>query len=550
MSALSAHKIMKNQLVLRSSLCSLMTIGFFFPHLAYSAPKPPDINISRVGQQIIVNFDPSKDATGYRLYYSKFPTLKRIESIDLGNKTQYKVTLNEKDYYAAAVTSYNLDGESAYSNIEFASLNADLLGGATTIFDESSHAFSSPAPNLPEKELDVHLAGDAEFEQTFVTSPATINPGLGPLFNNTSCEACHPKDGRGAPPEEGGEFDSMFLRISIPGKDTKNCGAPNPVPDFGTQLFQRATFGVTPQAKVIVHYKEETRKFADGEIYKLRTPSYDVTPFKPFPNDIMFSARVAPPVFGRGLMDAIPEATILALADENDRDGDGISGKANYVCHPVTKKRVIGRMGLKANNADSFAQNAGAFHGDIGITSPVFPIDSAANFPQADGKKDDPEITQERLDDVTFYVQTLAVPARRNIGKAGVKKGQILFGLAGCGDCHTPTLKTGVLKDVKEVSNQVIHPYTDMLLHDMGDDLADNRPDHLADGKEWRTPPLWGIGLTQTVHNHTFFLHDGRARNLIEAIMWHDGEGKKSKDYVNALSKEQRDHLVDFLNSL
>lgn len=525
-----------------------LTIGF--PTVYAVPPAAPGISVSSVGTQIIVNLDPMTGADGYRLYYTKFPDLNQIESIDLGNKTQYKTTLDEMHYFAVAVKSYNGDGESDYSNIEFASLNGNLLGGETTVFDESSHAFSTPSPNLDEKGLDLHLAGDFEFEQTFVTAPATVNPGLGPLFNNTSCEACHPKDGRGAPPEEGGEFDSMFLRISIPGTDPENCGGPNPVPGFGTQLFQRATFGVQPQADITVHYQEETRHFADGAAYSLRTPSYDVKPYIPFPEDVMFSPRVAPAVYGRGLMDAISEATILALADENDADGDGISGKANYVCDPVTKKLVIGRMGLKANNADSFAQNAGAFHGDIGITSEILPIDSSTGLPQEDGRQDDPEITRQRLDDVTFYTQTLAVPARRNIGKEAVKKGQLLFGLAGCGSCHVPTLKTGDLKDVKEVSNQVIHPYTDMLLHDMGDGLADNRPDFKADGNEWRTPPLWGIGLTQTVHNHTFFLHDGRARNLMEAIMWHEGEGEASKDYVNNLTAEQRDHLIEFLNSL
>ena len=342
----------------------------------------------------------------------------------------------------------------------------------------------------------------------------------------------------------------MFLRISVLGTNPETCGGPKPVPGFGTQLFQRATFGVQPQADVTVHYTEETRFFTNGEAYSLRTPRYDVIPYIPFPADIMISPRVAPPVFGRGLMDAIPEATILALADEQDADGDGISGKANYVCDPKTKKLVIGRMGLKANNADSFAQNAGAFHGDIGITTPIFPIDTSAGLPQDDGKIDDPELDIQKLEDVTFYVQTLAVPARRNIGKDSVKQGQLLFGLAGCGSCHVPTLKTGELKGVKEVSNQLIHPYTDMLLHDMGDGLADNRPDFKADGKEWRTPPLWGIGLTKTVHNHTFFLHDGRARNLMEAIMWHDGEAEKSKNYVNQLNKEQRDYLIKFLNSL
>lgn len=518
---------------------------------AYAAiPPAPDIKISNIGKQIIVNFDPIIGAEGYRLYYAPFPSISPIQSIEMGTSTQMKVELNEAHYFVVAVKSYNKDGESAYSNLDIASINEALSGGDMSIFDQSSHAYSNPALNLDEEGLETHLSGDAEFEATFVTAPAVINPGLGPLFNNTSCEACHPKDGRGAPPEEGGRFDSMFLRISIPGENADNCGSPQPVPGFGTQLFQDAIFGVQPQADVVVHYSEEIRYFTDGEAYSLRTPSYDVKPYTPFPADIMFSPRVAPAIFGRGLMDAIPEATILALADENDANGDGISGKANYVCHPVTKQKVIGRMGLKANNADSFSQNAGAYHGDIGITTPVFPTDTASGLPQDDGKQDDPELDLETLEDVTFYVQTLAIPARRNIDDDRVKQGLVQFGLAGCGSCHVPTLKTGPLEGVTEVSNQLIHPYTDMLLHDMGDELADNRPDHLADGNEWRTPPLWGIGMTQTVHNHTFFLHDGRARNLMEAIMWHDGEAEKSRDYVKQLSKAERLALIAFLNSL
>jgi hypothetical protein len=254
-------------------------------------PNAPDINVSTVGNQVVVNFDPIPGADGYRLYYAEFPSLSLIQSIDLRSATQFKTTLDEAHYFASAIKSYNKDGESGYSNIEFASLNEDLLGGDITLFDESSHSFSSPAPNLDEKGLDVHLAGDAEFEQTFVTAPATINPGVGPLFNNTSCEACHPKDGRGAPPEEGGKLDTMFLRISVLGTDPDNCDGPKPVPGFGTQLFQRATFGVQPQAEVTVHYKEETRHFTDGEAYSLRTPSFNVTPYTPFPADIMFSPR-------------------------------------------------------------------------------------------------------------------------------------------------------------------------------------------------------------------------------------------------------------------
>ena len=156
----------------------------------------------------------------------------------------------------------------------------------------------------------------------------------------------------------------------------------------------------------------------------------------------------------------------------------------------------------------------------------------------------------ETLENVTFYVQTLSVPARRNTDKTEVRQGQLIFAQAGCGSCHIPTLKTGQFEGVASISNQIIHPYTDMLLHDMGDGLADNRPDFLADGNEWRTPPLWAIGLTEVVHGHTFFLHDGRARNLMEAIMWHGGEAENAKSYVNNLSETERDALVAFLNSL
>lgn len=519
------------------------------PAFSLAVPLAPDINISAVGEQIIVNFDPVDGATGYKLYYAAYPKLSPVYSIDLGTSTSFRSNLNVEDFYAVAVKSYDNSGESGFSNIDVASLNEALSGGDTTLADASTHAFSSPAPNLDEAGLDQHLAGDADFEAVFVTSPAVVNAGLGPVFNQTSCEGCHPKDGRGAPPENGGTFDTMFLRLSIPGKDAIT-GGPVAVEGFGTQLFQKAVFGVQSHADVTVSYAEENKTFADGKAYTLRTPGYDVKPYIQLPDNVMFSPRVAPAVFGRGLLEAVPEATIVALADENDSDGDGISGKPNYVWHPVEKKTVLGRFGLKANNPTLLIQNAGAYHGDIGITSPIFPVDTSAGLPQDDGLQDDPEISMETLENVTFYVQTLSVPARRNTDKLEVRQGQIIFAQAGCGSCHIPTLKTGEFEGVSSISNQVIHPYTDMLLHDMGDGLADNRPDFLADGNEWRTPPLWAIGLTEVVHGHTFFLHDGRARNLIEAIMWHGGEAENAKNHVNNLTEAQRDALIAFLNSL
>jgi len=527
----------------------LVKMTLILPTLTLAVPNAPDINVSAVGSQVIVNFDPVTGATGYKLYYAPYPELSPLKSMDLGTATSYKTTLATEDYYAVAVTSYDDSSESTLSNIDVASLNESLSGGETTLADASTHAFSSPAPNLDEAGLEQHLAGDADFEAVFVTAPASVNGGLGPVFNQTSCEGCHPKDGRGAPPEEGGEFDTMFLRLSTPGKDS-TTGGPVAVEGFGTQLFQKSIFGMQSHADVTVTYTEESKTFADGKPYSLRTPHYNVKPYIDLPDDVMFSPRVAPAVFGRGLLEAIPESTILALADENDADGDGISGKANYVWHPVEKKTVLGRFGLKANNPTLIVQNAGAYHGDIGITSPIFPVDTSTGLPQDDGLQDDPEISMETLENVTFYVQTLSVPARRNTDKAEVRQGQIIFAQAGCGSCHVPTIKTGEFEGVESISNQVIHPYTDMLLHDMGEGLADNRPDFLADGNEWRTPPLWAIGLTEVVHGHTFFLHDGRARNLMEAIMWHGGEAEDAKNYVNNLSETERDALLAFLNSL
>lgn len=529
----------------------LALLACFGSSALYAAiPNAPEMNIAHVGDTAVLTINPIAQATGYKLYYAPYPSLKPIQSVDLGTATKLTAKLAHDHYLAVGVTAYNADGESALSNIDMAVLNEVFSGGETTIIDASSQAFSSPAPNLSTTALDTHLKGDAGFEDTFVTAPAKVNSGLGPLFNNTSCESCHPRDGRGKPPEEGGTFTSMFLRLSLPGADPDNCGGPKPVPGFGTQLLQRATFGVQPQAEVTTTYTEQTHHFADGKMYSLRVPVFHIQPYQPLPRETLFSGRVAPPVFGRGLLDAIPEATILTLADENDSNHDGISGKPNFVCDPVSKQKVLGRMGLKANNANVLIQNAGAYHGDIGITTPIFPTETAAGLAQDDKRDDDPELDMQTLEDVTFYTRTLAVPARRNVNTAQVRQGQVHFALAGCGACHVPTLQTGHFEGIPEISNQIIHPYTDMLLHDMGEGLADNRPDFDADGREWKTPSLWGIGLTNTVHNHTFFLHDGRARNLLEAIMWHGGEAENAKNSVNQMSSAERDALIAFLNSL
>ncbi len=425
-----------------------------------------------------------------------------------------------------------------------------LSGGQATVFDASSQAFEMPIPTLSPDELDKFFAGDTAFEQVFVTAPADVNPGLGPVFSHTSCVGCHLRDGRGRgafgsePPFVG----SMLMRVSLPGFTLH--GGPVPVPGFGVQLGDRSNFGVKLEARVQISFYETTETLSDGEKVYLKHPIYTIVDaYQPLPAGLLLSARMAPPVFGRGLLEAIPESDILALSDPTDVNRDGISGRPNYVYNFRTGQRELGRFGLKANNPDLLQQTAGAYNEDMGVTNPYFPQESVSGQPQHDGRNDDPEILQETLDITTFYLQTLAVPARRNWDDPQALRGEALFESTGCANCHTTTFKTGN-HSISSLSDQTIHPYTDLLLHDMGEALTDNRPDYEADGREWKTTPLWGIGLTETVSGVPTYLHDGRARTLLEAIMFHGGEAEQSREAVRNLSRTDRDALLAFLQSL
>ena len=427
-----------------------------------------------------------------------------------------------------------------------------LSGGDTTIFSESSHAFSTPAPNLSADALEKHLDGDLEFEAVFVTAPAEVNPGLGPIYNNITCINCHVRDGRGKPPAVDEKFVSMLFRLSLPNTENADTGqSPIPVPGYGTQLNNRAIYGTPSEGTFKIEYSEQTLTTSDGTRIHLRYPDYTITDtYKPIPENVEVSPRVAPVVFGLGLLEAIPEETILSYADEADVNGDGISGKPNYVWDVVDKKYKLGRFGWKANQPNLLQQVASAYHDDMGLTTSLFPLENSHGQIQLKENLTSPEVSDEILDVVTFYVQTLAVPARRNVNDPQVMHGEQLFAQAQCANCHIPTLRTGVLPGVPSVSNQTIHAFTDMLLHDMGPDLADNRPDFRASGSEWRTPPLWGIGLVQTVNGHTNFLHDGRARDLMEAILWHGGEAEKSRRMTMQMTNVEREALIAFLESL
>ena len=427
---------------------------------------------------------------------------------------------------------------------------SEFSGGETTVFDASSHAFSIPAPNLSTAALAKHLEGDVEFEAVFVTAPAVVNPGLGPIYNNISCINCHSRDGRGRPPGVDEGLVSLLFRLSLPKAEDSVAGKPpTPVPGFGTQLNNRAIVEANPEGTVKIEYTEQTLTTADGTRVHLRHPNYTLTEtYQPLPENVEVSPRVAPAVFGLGLLEAIPENAILAYADEADIDGDGISGKPNYVWDVVAQRYTLGRFGWKANQPTLLQQVAAAYNDDMGITTSLFFVENSAGQSQLTEHGVTPEVSDEILEVVTFYVQTLAVPARRNVDDPQVKQGEQLFAEAQCASCHVPTLRTGVLTGVPSVSNQTIHPYTDLLLHDMGPRLADNRPDFHASGSEWRTPPLWGIGLVKRVNGHTNFLHDGRARDLVEAILWHGGEAEASRQTVKQMSKAERDALIAFLS--
>ena len=428
-------------------------------------------------------------------------------------------------------------------------------GGDTTAFTATRNAFGLPARNLSTEERRTFAVGNSFFRQNWVTAPASTEArdGLGPTLNALSCTSCHHLDGRGKPPDSAGDGQrGLLLRLSISGQDAH--GGPLPEPVYGGQLQDRAIVGVPVEGEFAIVYLEIPGTFDDDGTYNLRHPTYELhnLAFGPMYSDTLVSPRVAPVIVGMGLLEAIPEANILASADPDDADGDGISGRVNMVWDERKGGSSLGRFGWKANQPTVEQQTAAAFLGDLGITSELFPDDNCSAL-QTDclsaPNGGNPEIGAERLAKVVLYTQTLAVPAMRDFDDPQVLQGASLFVQAGCAVCHTPQHTTGP-HELEAVSNQIVYPYTDLLLHDMGPELADGRPDFEASGQEWRTPPLWGIGLVETVNGHTMFLHDGRARSLVEAILWHGGEGTAARDIFKAFTQEEREALIRFLKSL
>lgn len=436
-------------------------------------------------------------------------------------------------------------------------------GGDTSVKKEGPNAFSLPAANLPmSKRLDFSV-GNSFFRNPWVSAPASTDArdGLGPLFNTNGCQNCHIKDGRGHPPEKGDSHAvSMLVRLSIPAltaeqKKAVITSGVIPEPTYGGQLQDFALQDQKPEGQISIRYSDVPVTFSDGTTVVLRKPTVEIRDlaYGEIHPQTLLSARVAPPMIGLGLLESIAEETLLQWADEDDRNQDGISGKLNKVWNVQTQSLAIGRFGWKAGQPTLMQQNAAAFNGDLGLTSHLFPQENCTDRQDLCRKLPNggsPEVSDNILDFVEFYSQHLAVPIRRNVNDPLVKLGETLFVQSGCESCHKQTVKTAKREALPALSEQTIHPYTDLLLHDMGPGLADNRPEYLANGQEWRTPPLWGIGYTQEVNDHTYFLHDGRARNLMEAVLWHGGEAEAAKQNVLKMSAKERDALIAFLNSL
>ncbi len=485
----------------------------------------------------------------------------------------------------------------AASDINLDYVRAIKSGGDTTVFfkGESIQAYRNPAANLSEEQIRQHLSGDVLFERNFSDDNSRFDRGLGPVFNNTNCNACHSKDGRGALPvvPVGTEWvqlkqnEAVFLRISIedgmnhPKTKENNWGAPVPVPGFSDQLFHLGSWGVREdlpgvgQAQVWMKYEKSNFTYPDGSVVELRKPLFKVTaPYdeyfdsvsgqtrsRLFEKDVRMGPRMGTPMIGLGLLEAVKESDIIALAARN-LSAEGVHGKPNLVFdiqksmasdpYPVS----MGRFGLKNNTPSVFHQSLGALRGDIGVTNYAFPRESifGTDLWKMYETNHGPlptalEASNQVADDLVFYSQTLAVPSRRNVDDPNVVRGAEIFHQVNCTSCHQPSYTTGP-HQINALANQKIYPFTDMLLHDMGEGLADGRQDFEATGRQWKTRALWGIGQSQTVNPRGGFLHDGRARTLEEAILWHGGEGEYSKGKFVALPKEDRAALIQFVRSL
>lgn len=436
----------------------------------------------------------------------------------------------------------------------------ELSAGTATIFNSSPKAYDTPADWVTgQLETRFNLGNMLYDNARNSSSGGNYGGGLGPVYAGYSCASCHHNAGRTKPTlwTDGGSgtgFSSMLVYI------TRRNGAF--FQDYGRVLHDQSIYGVKAEGKLSVKYTEKEYQFPDGEKYTLCTPHYSITEWYADsirPEDLFISVRIPLRHVGLGQMMALDPTEIEALAARSNYPEYGISGRCNYVVERGVKQ--LGISGNKAQHADLTVELG--FSSDMGTTNSRYPEEICeGQLQMSQGSMmgllyDQLDISTEDMENVDLYMQSLGVPARRNVTDATVKRGEEMFYKSKCHLCHTVTLHTkkrGTVllagSQLPWLGGQVIHPYSDFLLHDMGEELSDNYVSGLARGNEWRTTPLWGIGLQEAVNGHTYFLHDGRARNFVEAIMWHGGEGEASKNLFKNLPKADRDALVTFLQSL
>lgn len=416
--------------------------------------------------------------------------------------------------------------------------------------DRSAKALSHPLSGMGETETDRFILGKSFFRIPWVEAPSatTARDGLGPLFSANTCITCHPNNGAGVPLDaKGTPSRSLVFRLSrpVPRPQGDTLGfVPDPV--YGNQISVNGVFGVPYEGRPAVAYTERAGTYPDGTTYSLRVPAYSLAElhYGPLADDTVLAPRIGPALIGLGLLERVSDDTLLALEDPDDKNGDGVSGRANRVWSPELNATVIGRYTWKASASSVRVQTAAAMHNDMGLTTSLFPEENCMpsqktcrEAPKGAHPLDAPD---PRLDAVAYYVSNLKTPLPRNPKEH--TEGAELFRQIGCAACHLPTLAAG---------ETPIHPYTDLLLHDMGEGLADGRSEFLAHGGEWRTAPLWGLGLRKTTGDgDPGYLHDGRARSVEEAILWHGGEGETAKRLFTSLEKNQRATLLAFLESL
>ena len=440
-----------------------------------------------------------------------------------------------------------------------------LPGGETSNQVENKNSFSLSSRNLEEHMRINFLVGNALFERMWEDSSISKNiakDGLGPFFSARSCESCHINDGRGHIPLTNKE-DKISVVIQISQNIEQSNDYIKNIDDdtYGGQISEFAVKDVLKEADIIVDYKYSLEMYEDGRVVELRRPiiKIDNLNYGEFNESTTFSARIAQPMIGLGLIEHISDQSLLMNEDIDDTNKDGVSGKANKVWDIQKEKLAIGRFGWKSAQPSVYQQTADAFYHDMGLSNKLYSNPFNCTSKQEECTKaisgnseeyDDLEVSSDQLDLVTFYSSQLGVPVRRSINAENVKKGKEIFFALNCNSCHVESFTTGDSGSHVNLNNQIIYPYSDFLLHDMGESLSDGVSEFLAQGSEWRTPPLWGIGLTNIVSDEYGYLHDGRARTIEEAILWHGGEAKEIIQNYKKLKKIEVNQLLSFINSL